>query len=175
MEQGEFRVLDLGDQRAELDQLDPLEVLDGKQDAVSGTSTRQNRLYDLGNAHHDFLPFVQVVDREPDPDPAEGDDPGARLNRPEADREYEFRCDAQYRDEGEERHQVVPLHIGHRPSEDNGRPVHHEEQEEEHHVGARGHRIEIEGQRDEHDDEARDGNRNVWSALSNMELPEGAG
>src|SRR5436309_8223330 len=104
MEQSELRVLDLGDEGAELDQLDSLEVLDGKQDSIPGTATRQNRLHDLRNADHNFFPFVQTVDREPEPEPTEGDEPRDRLARPQAQGEYELRRDAQHRDEEEERH-----------------------------------------------------------------------
>src|SRR5207245_9303258 len=91
VEQRELRGPDLGDEGAELDKLDSLEVFDWKHDPVPGTATRQNRLHDLRNADHNFLPLVQIVDREPDPDPTEGDEPRFRFNRPQAKGEYELR------------------------------------------------------------------------------------
>src|SRR5947199_2168808 len=47
MEEGEFRVLDLGDQRAESNERDALEVLDRKPDPVPRTDTRIERFLAL--------------------------------------------------------------------------------------------------------------------------------
>ena len=114
MEESELRVLDLGHHGAEVDELHPIEVRDRKEDVVPPAVNRQDRLHDLRHADDDLLLLVQIVHQEANPDPAERDDPGDRFDGPEAEGDHELCRDAEHRDDREQRHHVIPFHVGHR-------------------------------------------------------------
>ena len=174
MEKSELRVLDLGHHGAEVDELHPIEVRDRKEDVVPAAVDRQNRLHDLRDTNDDLLVLMEIVHQEANPDPAERDDPGNRFDGPKAEGDHELRRDAEHRDDREQRHHIIPFHVGHRLAQDDRGVIHHEEQEEEHDVRARGDRVDVQRERDEDDDEAGDRDRNVGRSLACVEPAEDA-
>ena len=172
MEERELGVLDLGHEGAEVDELHAVEVRDGQKDVIPPPADRKDRLDDFRHARDHLLVLVEVVDEEARADPSEGDEPGGRLDSPQADRDHELGRDAKDWDDGEERHHVVSLHVRHRPPQDDRGPVDHEEEEEEHDVRTRRDGVDVQGERDEDDDQAGDCDRDMGRPLARVQFPE---